>query len=102
LGGGNEQELGRLARLGVRGARRVVVGVVGSTVLLSGLAMLLLPGPGLVVIPVGLAILSTEFVWARRWLSRVRERVESAASLQSGGPSDDRRSSRTPPGAGVE
>jgi tellurite resistance protein TerC len=75
---------GRLAQLGLRGARRVVVAVVGSTVLLSGLAMLLLPGPGLVVIPIGLAILSTEFVWARRWLKRIRERIEGA----SGSPPD--------------
>jgi TerC family integral membrane protein len=57
---------------GLRAARRVVVGVVGTTVLALGVAMLVLPGPGLMVIPVGLAILASEFVWARRWLNRIR------------------------------
>lgn len=56
-------------------ARRIVVSVVGATVLLIGLVMLVTPGPGLVVIPVGLAILGLEFAWARRWLRKVRERV---------------------------
>ena len=55
-----------------RGARRVVIGVVGSTVLLLGLALLVLPGPAFIVIPVGLGILAIEFEWARRWLQRVR------------------------------
>jgi tellurite resistance protein TerC len=57
---------------GLRAARRVVVGVVGTTVLALGVAMLVLPGPGLMVIPAGLAILASEFVWARRWLNRIR------------------------------
>ena len=65
--------LGRPARdNGLRTAWRVVVGVVGATVLALGLAMLVLPGPGLLVIPIGLAILASEFVWARRWLARIR------------------------------
>ena len=53
--------------------RRVVVGVVGSTVLLVGIAMLVLPGPAFIVIPLGLAILATEFVWARALLKRARD-----------------------------
>ena len=52
-------------------ARRIVVGVVGTTVLLLGIVMIVTPGPGLVVIPIGLAILSLEFAWARFWLRRV-------------------------------
>ncbi len=47
--------------------------VVGGTVLLIGVAMVVLPGPAFVVIPAGLAILATEFVWARRLLVRVRD-----------------------------
>ena len=54
-------------------ARRVIVLVVGGTVLLIGLALTLLPGPAFVVIPAGLAILATEFVWARRVLERVKK-----------------------------
>lgn len=52
--------------------RRVIVGVIGTTVVLFGIALMVLPGPAIVVIPLGLAILATEFVWARRWLQRAR------------------------------
>ena len=61
-----------LVRTSLRTARRVVVGIIGATVLACGALMLVLPGPGLIVIPLGLAILATEFVWARRWLRRIR------------------------------
>ena len=52
--------------------KRVIVSVVGATVLLIGVALLVLPGPAFVVIPVGLAILATEYAWARRWLRKAR------------------------------
>jgi uncharacterized protein (TIGR02611 family) len=55
--------------------RRAVVAVIGFTVLLIGLAMVVLPGPAIVVIPLGLAILATEFVWARRLLEKARATV---------------------------
>jgi tellurite resistance protein TerC len=55
-------------------ARRIAIAVVGGTVLLVGIAMVVLPGPAIVVIPAGLAILGLEFAWARRWLKHVRER----------------------------
>ncbi len=55
--------------------KKMIVGVVGGTILLFGLALLVLPGPAFVVIPVGLAVLATEFVWARRWLQRARGMV---------------------------
>ena len=63
---------------GVRAARRLVVGVIGSTVLFGGLALLVLPGPAFVVIPIGLGILAIEFEWARRWLRRARRLYETA------------------------
>jgi len=57
-----------------RWARRIAVAVVGGTVLLVGFALIVLPGPAFVVIPVGLAILGLEFAWARLWLRKVKER----------------------------
>ena len=57
-------------------ARRVIVIVIGFTVLLVGVAMVVLPGPAVVVIPVGLAILATEFIWARKFLDTVKERIQ--------------------------
>jgi tellurite resistance protein TerC len=56
-----------------RWARRIAVAVVGGTVLAIGIALLVLPGPALVVIPLGLAILGVEFAWARRWLRKVKD-----------------------------
>ena len=46
--------------------KKLFVGLIGGTVLLIGLAMLVLPGPGLPIMAAGLAILATEFFWARR------------------------------------
>jgi tellurite resistance protein TerC len=51
-------------------AKRVIVVVVGFTVLVIGIALIVLPGPATLVIPLGLGILATEFVWARRLLVR--------------------------------
>lgn len=60
-----------------KAARRIVVAVVGATVLLIGIVMIVTPGPAIVVIPVGLTILSIEFAWARSWLKRLRESISS-------------------------
>lgn len=57
-----------------RWARRIAVAVVGGTVLLVGVALIVLPGPAFVVIPLGLAILGLEFAWARVWLRKVKQR----------------------------
>jgi tellurite resistance protein TerC len=59
--------------IGYRTARKIVVAVVGGSIVALGVALLVLPGPAFLVIPVGLAILSLEFAWARRWLRKVRE-----------------------------
>ena len=50
----------------------------GFTVLLAGIAMLLLPGPAFAVIPIGLAILSLEFAWAGSLLEKALEQAEKA------------------------
>jgi len=56
----------------VRAGRKFVVAVIGGTVVLIGIALIVLPGPAIVVIPLGLAILGTEFLWARRLLQRFK------------------------------
>ena len=55
--------------------RKLIIAVVGATVVGIGLALLVLPGPALVVIPIGLGILAVEFEWARRLLRRARELI---------------------------
>ncbi len=64
----------------IKVVRRVIVSVVGATVVLIGIALLVLPGPAFVVIPVGLAILATEYAWARRWLRKVRRLASDVVS----------------------
>jgi len=54
--------------------KKILVALVGGALLVAGLALLVLPGPAVVVIPAALAILALEFVWARRWLAWLRER----------------------------
>lgn len=76
-----------------RWARRIAVSVVGFTVVLIGLLMIALPGPAVVVIPIGLAILGLEYAWARRWLRKARE--ESARAMNSIGGKFGRGSRRS-------
>ena len=66
--------------MSVRQARRIAVLFIGSSVLVLGLALLFLPGPAFVVIPAGLAILATEFVWARRILKRMKAEARDIVS----------------------
>ena len=68
----------------VRAVRRAVILVIGLTVVALGVVMIVTPGPALVVIPLGLAILAVEFVWARRALRWVKRRVEDAAARAAG------------------
>jgi tellurite resistance protein TerC len=56
----------------VKQVRRIAVVLAGAVVLLVGLAMIVLPGPAIVFIPAGLALLGTELLWARRLLERMR------------------------------
>lgn len=62
--------------------KKIMVALVGSTVLLAGLAMIVLPGPAVVVIPAALAILAVEFMWARRWLDWLRARYKTRSSKE--------------------
>ena len=62
----------------LRNGKRVGVTIAGALVVLAGLAMLVLPGPGIVVIIAGLAILATEYVWAERMLNIARAKAEQA------------------------
>lgn len=73
-----------MLRWAVRRGRRVLVFVAGVALCVAGLAMLVLPGPGLLTLVAGFAVLSIEFAWARGLLHRVR--VELA-----------RRTGRVPP-----
>lgn len=57
---------------------KLIILVIGGTVLLLGLVLIFTPGPAFLVIPIGLAILATEFAWARIMLKKVKRRVAQA------------------------
>ncbi|NWG04225.1 MAG: PGPGW domain-containing protein [Syntrophaceae bacterium] len=56
--------------------KRLIVAVIGFTVLAIGIAMIVLPGPAFIVIPVGLLILGTEFVWAKKFLKKIKDKLK--------------------------
>jgi tellurite resistance protein TerC len=60
--------------------------VIGGTALAVGVALLVLPGPGIVVIAGGLGILALEFAWAKRWLRRARKLLENSKAHQNNAP----------------
>jgi uncharacterized protein (TIGR02611 family) len=57
---------------------RIAFAVVGFLVCIAGVVMLVTPGPGILVIIVGLTMLALEFAWAERWLERLVDRAEQA------------------------
>lgn len=56
----------------MRHLKKILVLIVGGTVLLIGIVLIFLPGPSFIVIPAGLAILAIEFSWARKLLKRAQ------------------------------
>ena len=81
-------------RFVLRNGKRIGVTVAGAVLVLAGLAMLVLPGPGILVIIAGLAVLATEYVWAERMLNLAKRKAEQAKDKVLG------RKSPPPPGAG--
>jgi uncharacterized protein (TIGR02611 family) len=53
--------------------KKIIVAVIGFTVLAFGILLIVFPGPAFIVIPVGLSILATEFVWAKKLLEKVKK-----------------------------
>ena len=62
-------------KLLVASLRKLIIAIIGGTVLLIGVALIVFPGPAFIVIPIGLAILATEFAWAQRALARAKAMV---------------------------
>jgi len=68
-------ELEELGLVTLRQGRRVVIFVIGSTLLALGVLMLVTPGPGLPAMLLGLGLLGLEFAWARRWMKTTRRKA---------------------------
>jgi len=96
------EELDEAARFAWRTVRRAVVLIVGSAVLLAGIIMIFTPGPAILAIPLGLAILAIEFQWARNLLKRVityidRKRGKTGPAPEPTAPASAHH--KSPPGS---
>ena len=56
--------------------KKIFVAITGFTILLVGVLLIVLPGPASIVIPAGLAVLATEFVWAENLLNKIKSKLK--------------------------
>lgn len=68
-----------------RNSKRIAISVIGALFLVAGLGMLVLPGPGVLVIAIGFAILGTEYAWAAAALERTKRTATHAGQVARGG-----------------
>jgi hypothetical protein len=78
------QVLGRFWRWAARSARRLGIFIAGTTIVVIGIILLALPGPGWLVIFAGLAVLASEFTWAERLLRFVERHAKRATRMAVG------------------
>lgn len=62
---------------GLRLVRKSIVAVIGGVVLAAGIALIFLPGPAFILIPLGVAILALEFDWAKKLLRWMKQKVNA-------------------------
>jgi uncharacterized protein (TIGR02611 family) len=86
---------GVTARFIMKNGKRLAVSVAGFALVAVGLVLMVLPGPGVLFIIAGLAVLATEYVWAQRALNFAKAKAEQAKNKvlrrngQAGPPADD-------------
>ena len=59
----------------IKKTRRFFIGLIGITILVIGVLMVILPGPAIIFIPLGLTILATEYIWAKIWLKKLNSKI---------------------------
>ena len=70
--------------------RRLLILVIGLSILVVGVIMIVTPGPAIIVIPAALALLATEFLWAQRLLDRMKKTITDRM-----GGNEDRKSTES-------
>jgi uncharacterized protein (TIGR02611 family) len=105
--GASERVPGAVSRLAARAPWRrlphplrwLTVALIGGTFVVVGIALLVLPGPGIAFILIGLAILATEFVWAEALLHRVKKGTHRVWSTARSKVRPTKRANATNPSA---
>jgi Flp pilus assembly protein TadB len=69
----------------VRNSKRVAVSVAGGILVLAGVVMLVVPGPGIMVIAIGFVVLGTEYAWAAAALERTKRMAKTAREVAQDG-----------------
>ena len=77
-------EPAEVVRFILRNTKRVAISIVGAALVVAGLVMLVLPGPGILVVVAGFAVLGTEYAWAANALERTKRTAEKAGRAAKG------------------
>ena len=80
----SESRFVAVVRFAFRSSKRIAVTVLGAALVVGGIVLLALPGPGLVVVVAGFAVLGTEYAWASAALDRTKETAERAGRFAKG------------------
>ncbi len=78
------QRFRQLLRVVLQNGKRIAVLVIGLALVVGGLALLVLPGPGILIVIAGLAVLGTEFAWARHLMDRAKDQAGKAKEKAGG------------------
>lgn len=60
----------------IKQLKRLIIAIIGSTIVMIGIFLIVLPGPAFIIIPLGLSILATEFLWAKKLMTRLKEKLK--------------------------
>jgi len=63
----------------IKTIRKIIVTFIGIIVIVIGMALIVLPGPAIIIIPIGLSILATEYQFAHRWVRAFQKKLSSSA-----------------------
>jgi uncharacterized protein (TIGR02611 family) len=83
-----------VVRFVARSSKRIAVSVVGAALVLAGIAMLVLPGPGILVVAIGFAVLGTEYAWAAAALERTKRTAAQVGDAARRGAGNAVRAAR--------
>lgn len=86
------QEIESMARMTYYNGRKLFILILGSTIVLIGLVMIVLPGPAIIVIPIGLGVLATEFVWAKKLFLSLKQKIRRMVTKENIHPPDTKSS----------
>jgi len=68
----DEQRKLKYSKMTLAQVKRIIITLVGFTVLIIGIVLIVFPGPAFIVIPIGLAILATEYIWAKKLFEGIK------------------------------